>query len=237
MLALLSDVHGNLPALEAVLADLDRLGIRRVACLGDIAFGGPWPREVVARLRERGEVCVRGNTEEALTGTGPLPGDERVLGLQEERRRFAWEALSPDDRAYLSSLPLTAEVQVAGAAVRVFHATPQDTHPSVMPWAPPDALAGQLEGTGALAAAYGHVHLAFVRCQRGRWVVNPGSVGLPFDGDARASYAILDADGEGRVSVCIRRVPYDVEETVRAARERGLPGWEQLARTWRTGLP
>jgi putative phosphoesterase len=225
--AVVSDVHGNLAALERVVRDLERRGVDEVVHGGDLALMGSAPAAVVDRIRELGWRGVVGNTEELLW---------RPEGRAEQRERAprlaAWidllfdefaphtRALLGEERiAWLRALP--AVVEAGGIAI--MHATPGDLWRAPMPEAD-DAELAAAYGELRPAVAYGHIHRPYVRRVDGLTVANSGSVGLPWDRDPRASYLIV-ADGDPEIV----RVEYDVEREARALRATGHPEAERLA--------
>jgi diadenosine tetraphosphatase ApaH/serine/threonine PP2A family protein phosphatase len=214
MLALLYDVHGNLPALEAVLADAGDAGADRFLLGGDYALFGPFPSETVARLRELPVArWLRGNGERWVAHPREAPHDETVQGAIEACR---W-TLGAGDVHALGELP---EQHVEEGA-RYCHASPISDVRSFSPSTDePDADSELLGDAAEARVVFGHTHLAFAR--RGPndvELVNPGSVGMPFDGDPRAAYAVVHDDGR----VEHRRVEYDHGASARALRRR-FPG-------------
>jgi predicted phosphodiesterase len=245
--AVLSDTHGNLLALEAVLEAIEQDSPDLVVMAGDAAFGGPWPAECIDFLRQRGIPAVRGNTDEFLVAvaTGRPPAtpveDPRLdhLASSALAARYAWcvERLRSEQIDYLASLPLRFVVPApTGAALVIVHATPSSPHPVVPPDAPSERLRALLDESGGAALTYGHIH------QQARWqigsrlVVAVGSVGLPFDGDQRAAYALLEWNGTSW-SARFQRVPYPVERTIQALEHSGMPGAETQIRVLQTARP
>jgi len=199
-LAVVSDIHGNLPALEAVLADLEEARPDAVVLGGDLALGGPHPVEVVDRLRQLRWPSVLGNTDEALDEQR-LPEKLRASFVGQAAARTR-EMLGPERVAWLASLPL----EWRGDGVAVVHATPADSW-SIVAHDAPDEKLREVYGTiGAPTAVYGHIHHAYVREIGGLKVANSGSASLSLDGDVRACYAIID---DGHIEH--RRVEYDIE--------------------------
>lgn len=198
MLALLYDVHGNLPALEAVLADA---GTEPTSWLigGDVALFGPRPAETVARLRGlESATWIRGNGERWTATPAEAPGGDPVQGAT----AFAREALGDDLVASLAALPESAAV---GADTRAWHGSPAGDVRSFFP-EPAGDEAELLAGVTERRLLFGHTHLPFLRTAAGGIeLVNPGSVGMPFDADPRAAYALVHPDG----TVEHRRVTYD----------------------------
>ncbi len=220
MIAVISDIHGNLWALQAVLQDLDRLDLLQVIVAGDFALGGPRPAECVELIRRRGYPAIRGNTDEWLTDAS-----DRITDA------VSWTSaqLSDADRRYLAGLPFLWRMPHQAGDLVVVHATPWSIGDVVPPDAPESLVGRVFAEAQAAVVVYGHIHIAYVREFGGKLLVNPGSVGLPFDGDQRASYACLTADG-GAWRATLRRVPYDVATVLQAARASENPEAERFAR-------
>jgi len=211
MLAVLYDVHANLPALEAVLGDAEARGATRYALGGDYAALGLWPVETVRRLRELDTVAmIRGNHERWLLDRSDTPS---IPGLHEAIEAEAGD-LGPDECGRLHALPATAVAE----GFSFCHGTPRSDVVELATEPHPDDDEA-LAGTDPPRLFCGHSHRQFRRDSRdGRvQIVNPGSVGLPMDGDPRPAYAIVDDDGE----VELRRVEYDRESYRRALNEHG----------------
>jgi diadenosine tetraphosphatase ApaH/serine/threonine PP2A family protein phosphatase len=213
-LAVLYDVHGNLPALDAVLEDARLHGAERHLLGGDYALFGPWPAETVARLRELDAAWIRGNGERWTAAPDEAPDDEVVQGAIAAAR----EALAPDDVDALAELP---ETLVDGDA-RFCHGSPVSDVRSFLP-TPADDEGELLEGVTEPRLVFGHTHLPFRRISMhgGIELVNPGSVGMPFDRDPRAAYALIHRDR----SVEHRRLPYDHEASAATLRDRFDGAW------------
>ncbi|MEA2507550.1 MAG: hypothetical protein QOH48_2168 [Actinomycetota bacterium] len=213
--AVLSDIHGNLLALDAVMTDIETQHPDEIWCGGDLAWGGPWPSECINRVREAGWPTVRGNTDVWITG------DPQTVEGEAEREQMESVAkahnISKEDAAWLLSLP----VGHSGAgSLLLVHGTPQS--PFTAP--PPDAPAAEFTPYFGEAAVvvYGHVHKAFVRrLSDGTIVANPGSVGFPEDAET-ASYLLIDLEGAEWV-LRIRRVSFDRRGALAQARAVGGP--------------
>lgn len=245
-LAVLSDIHGNLEALKAVLADLDTAGgADHLWVLGDLAAFGPEPSACIQTVRELKEAkVIQGNTDRYLS-TGVRPRTPQFTEenwpsaasrTRERDAMFTWtlERLTWEDMKYLQELgtDLALEVEDFGWVVG-FHAIPGDDEAILLPDTPDhevrDAL---LDREGSLAVG-GHTHQAMDRVVGGGWrMVNPGSIGFPFDGDPRAAYAILTFDS-GSVKVDLRRVNYDVEWVIEKLAEGDFPALDLMARRLR----
>jgi hypothetical protein len=203
MLALLYDVHGNLPALDAVLADARARGATRWLVGGDAAPFGGWPGEVLDRLDALDAVWIRGNTERWLADRSDLPPDQPMHAAA-----LACRAAVGDARAdALAALPESAPLPGGG---RAWHASPASDMRSFLP-EPAEGDAELLAGVQEPLLAFGHTHVQFRR-QAARpggvgtlELLNPGSVGMPLDGDRRAAYALLGDEG----AIDLRRIDYD----------------------------
>jgi putative phosphoesterase len=232
--AIVSDVHGSLVALEAVIADLEREPPELVLHGGDLALMGPRPAEVVDRIRELGWPGVVGNTDELLWRP-----EERTV--QEERAprlksllRLLFEDYAPATRELLGEDRIQWLRALPGELRRddllLVHASPGDLWRAPMPDAHDRELETVYGGPEAAVAVYGHIHRPFVRHLDGLLVANSGSAGMAFDGDPRACYLLL-TDGEAEV----RRVPYDVEREAAGLQEVGYPDAARLAEIRRRG--
>jgi predicted phosphodiesterase len=209
--ALLYDIHGNLVALEAVLADAEAAGATSYVLGGDYATFGPWPRETVELLESvRATVRIRGNVDRWLREEPEVPADARPL--VDAASAAAREALGPALVARLYELPERAELE----GILVCHGSPLSDVESFAPEAQPDEerlLAGETQRT----ILFGHSHRQFERPgPNGTILVNPGSVGQPLDGDVRAAWALYE-DGE----IALHRTAYDVERAVAQMRTFG----------------
>lgn len=222
MLAVLYDFHGNLPALDAVLEDAERAGATRYLLGGDYAAFGAWPRETVRRLRAlRDATWIAGNHERWLAGdVHDVPAGPVVRPAIAAQRR----ALDADAVARLTGLDATAW----DGRTLFCHGSPRSDMVSFGPNVEPEDAARLGDVAGAERVVFGHTHVQFRRPgPEGVELVNPGSVGLPLDGDPRAAYARIADDGE----LTLHRVEYDVELTVAALGELGQP-WADVIATW-----
>lgn len=236
-IALFSDVHSNYHALEAVLADIHRRGADQLICLGDLTMKGPLPKECVDRVRDLGIPVMLGNTDRSYDPDfspfrwKPQNRSQEVALADFERHQ---RALDEADQAWLSNFPLNYTDTYEGVRMDFFHATPHHNYVLMMPWATNEELETQRLSPDTQVSAFGHCHRAFVRYVHGLMVVNSGSVGLPFDGDPRPGYIMMDVDA-GATRTQVVRVAYDPEKAIKAARDVGMKGWELFAHTARTG--
>jgi diadenosine tetraphosphatase ApaH/serine/threonine PP2A family protein phosphatase len=207
MLALLFDIHGNLPALEAVLDDAPAAGATRYLLGGDYAVFGGWPAESVARLRELPDATwIRGNVDR-WTANEPPDGEPARSGVESCRT-----LLDAATIAQLGALPESADL---GDGTRAWHASPKSDLRSFTP-EPGDDEDELLEGVTDRRLVFGHLHLAFERTTaNGIVLVGPGAVGIPLDGDHRAAWALMHDDGR----IERRRVAYDHAASATRVRE------------------
>jgi len=234
-IAVVSDIHGNRTALEAVIADLRETSPDVVFHGGDLADGGSSPKEVIDMLRDLGWAGLIGNTDEMLSIPEVFeefacarPHLDHLWRMTREMAAQTREWLGEERLDWLRRLP---RKQVCGS-VAVVHAIPQTCWKSPMPDATDtelDSIYAELEHQ---IAVYGHIHLPFVRRVSNFTVANSGSVGLPFDGDPRASYILVTG-----TTATIRRVNYDIDREIRDLVASGLPHAEWIAATLRTGRP
>ncbi len=217
MLALLYDIHGNLGALDAVLSDATDAGADRYMLGGDYALFDPFPVETVARLEELPDArWLRGNGERWVGHPHDAPDDETVRQAIEACR---W-TLGASMIGRLAALP----EQEVHDGVRYCHASPVSDVRSFLPQ-PAEQDEELLGEATERRLVFGHTHLPFARSgPRGIELVNPGSVGMPFDGDPRAAYALVHADGR----VAHRRLGYDHEASARALRRRFSGEWTHV---------
>lgn len=243
--ALISDIHANLPALEAVLADIQTRDLETTYHVGDLVGYAPWPNEVVAMLAERRVSGVSGNYDSTV-GTdykhcGCRYEDSRQEALSHLSFQWTREAATPETKTLLSALPFRLDLHplgghAAGPRIVLVHGTPTL---NTVYWTADRsddfclkmaALAGMKSGD---LIAVGHTHIAWHRVVDGMHFVNTGSVGRPKDGDPRAGYSILSIANDGSIAVEHVRVAYDVAKTAEAIRASRLPA--EFARYLETG--
>jgi putative phosphoesterase len=233
-LALISDIHGNCVALDAVLADATAHGAGGIICLGDLAAGGPQPREVISRLREVGCLAVRGNADGWLLD-GLAPGRSDATRRLGDVVSWAGALLTADERVYLATLPPTLTIAVGDWTFLCCHGSPRaevDALLAVTPDAELDDLLADAPAADALVC--GHTHLQMLRHYRRGLLLNPGSVGLPLGSlaataggmsmPASAEYAIVEVEG-GDVEIVFRRVPVDVDALTAATAAMPQSSW------------
>ncbi len=233
------DIHANLPALEAVFADMAARALNEnLYCLGDLVGYGTFPNEVIAAIRERGIPTIMGNYDQGVghssddCGCAYRTAEDRALGNQS----IAWSNAhtSDENKAYLRSLVAQIPLQLGDLRVLLAHGSPRRINEYLYEDRPDSSLERILDQAEADVLVVGHTHKPYHRIlPSGRHVVNAGSVGKPKDGDPRAGYIVLSADG-GRLNVEFVRVPYDVERAAQAIEATEMP--DDYARMLREGI-
>lgn len=224
-IAIISDIHGNHTALEAVLEDLEQQpAIDQLVVAGDLCLNGPYPREALERVRSLDCPVIQGNTDLEIVTQAPQKGEKK-------RTTVGWtrEQIGAGGIAYLESLPFSHHIaNPQGSDVLIVHANPLNLEDAIFPNASDAALKnllGEVDSSiGVLA--FGHLHIAYTRHWRNLLLVDVGSCGLPRDEDRRAAYAILDWQDDGWQAE-IRRVHYDVQEVVKQLKTCGIPNAEK----------
>jgi putative phosphoesterase len=233
-IAIVSDIHGNLTALEAVLADLRTVAPDVILNGGDLAHGGARPAEAVDRIRQLGWPGVCGNTDEMLwepetlqefAGRSPARF-QRMFEMIGEMAAATGELLGAERIAWMKTIPR----EQRSGAVALVHASPGDLWRAPSPDAADSDLRAVYGSLSAPVAVYAHIHQPYVREMAGLTVANTGSVSLSYDGDTRASYLVVE---NGKA--VIRRVEYDVEAEARALLGSGLPHAEWVCRNLKAG--
>jgi putative phosphoesterase len=225
--AVITDVHANLPALHAALARIDELGIADVYCGGDLVGYGPHPNEVCALIAERGIPTIYGNYDYAIArdpedcGCAYVTPHDREIG----QRSVKWTLANTDQAAkdFMRELPFELRVDVGGTAVHLVHGSPRKVNEYLFEDKPASLYERLAAAEQADVLVFGHTHKPWVREHGGLLFVNCGSVGKPKDGDVRGAFAVLDAS-RGRLEVSIERVAYDAEAVAAEVRAAGLPG-------------
>jgi putative phosphoesterase len=225
--AVITDIHGNLPALEAALARIRELDIERVYCGGDLVGYGPHPNEVCALIEDREIPTIYGNYDYAIgrdledCGCAYPTQHERDLG----QRSVDWTLAHTNQRAkdFMRELPFDLRFEVAEASIHLVHGSPRKVNEYLFEDKPARLYERLARAEEADALVFGHTHKPWVREHGGVLFVNCGSVGKPKDGDPRAAFAILRSE-RGELDVTIERVAYDAEAVAREVAAAGLPG-------------
>lgn len=224
--AVITDIHGNLPALECAFARIDELGIERVYCGGDLVGYGPWPNEVCALIEERGIPTIYGNYDYAIARDEhdcmcayPNQRDRDLGQLSVE-----WTLEHTDQRSKEFMLELRFELrfELGGQRVLLVHGSPRKVNEYLFEDKPARTFERIAAGATCDVMVFGHTHKPWIAEYGGVLFVNCGSVGKPKDGDPRGGFAVLEPD-QGGVTARIERFEYDTESAARSVGEAGLP--------------
>ena len=211
---IISDIHGNLAALDAIREEADK-----VFCLGDMVNYGPYPRACLERVRDLTDGVVRGNHDNAISRDVDCGCSIKYKELSDAGKIYTKSILSKDEKDYLANLPVTLHTKINGTEFLFSHGSPGgDMYKYLRPDVSQKELEDELKDIHADIVFIGHTHLPMVRRIHDIIVVNPGSVGQPRDGVPMASYAVWE-DG----SISIKRVPYDIEATVKGLQGSNIP--------------
>jgi predicted phosphodiesterase len=232
-IAIVSDIHGNRTAFEAVLADLRYTSPDLILHGGDLADSGANPAEIVDRIRDLGWQGVVGNTDEMLfmpevlkENANPSPELQPLFAAIQVMATATCEALGEERLAWLRGLP---RIQIHGPMALV-HASPESRWKAPMPTASDAKLESVYRPLGQPIAVYAHIHRSYIRSVSGMIVANTGSVSLSHDGDRRAAYLLLDDS-----QPAIRRVEYDIDSELEALSGCGLPHADWVAKMLESG--
>ncbi|MDD7793143.1 metallophosphoesterase family protein [Clostridium sp. 'White wine YQ'] len=231
-IALISDIHANIPALEAVLLDIKNRGISRIMCLGDLAGKGASPQVAVDTIRNNCEVVLKGNWDYLISEVN----DSYFLEWNSSR-------LNQSQLRYLKELPLYFDFYMSGKLIRLCHASPTNVFDSVQSTAtieeklrlfnPPSNETKECD-----VLIYGHIHVAYIQNFNQKTIINLGSVGVPLK-VSQASYGIIEgmygAIEESSISISLVRVPYNVEKAIKEAKDIDVPDFEKYSHELRTG--
>jgi putative phosphoesterase len=225
--AVVTDIHANLPALEAVLEAMWGIDVDALYCGGDLVGYGPYPNEVCALLEERAIPTIYGNYDYAIArelddcGCAYRDAHDRELG----QLSVEWTLAHTDGRSkdFMRGLPFDLRFELGAYRVRLVHGSPRRVNEYLFEDKPARTFERIAAGADCDVLVFGHTHQPWVREHGGVLFVNCGSIGKPKDGDPRAAFALLEV-GEDEVRAEIERVPYDAEEVARKMAATGLPG-------------
>lgn len=234
--AVISDIHGNMQALESVMNDIkNEEKISNILCLGDLALAGPQPQLTVNKIKEivelDGAVCIQGNTDKMIADYS-----EEVLNDLRAKNSIMANALESDvavlsdeQKSFLRNLPAQAEIEYADTKVLLVHGSPRRNDENIFPDMPIEHIEEIVGRVEADVIVCGHTHVPCgYQTDSRKTVVNAGSVGRPFSEEPKACYAILDI-GLGCLSVKHKYVSYDVDTAAKLLQERGYEGCEKIA--------
>jgi putative phosphoesterase len=224
--AVITDIHANLPALEAALVRIDELGIERVYCGGDLVGYGPHPDEVCALIEERGIPTIYGNYDHAIArdehdcGCAYITEHDRELGQQS----VEWTLVNTNQTSkdFMRELPFDLRFKVGEVGVHLVHGSPRKVNEYLFEDKPASLYERLAAAESDQLLVFGHTHKPWVHDFGGVRFVNCGSVGKPKDGDPRGAFAVLE-EAPGAVRVTIERVGYDAQSVAREVAAAGLP--------------
>jgi predicted phosphodiesterase len=226
-ITIFGDIHGNLPALTAVLADIERRQLTNLYCLGDLVGYGTYPNEVITAIRERNIPTIMGNYDLGVGHDSDDCGCAYTEPVAEAlgKRSIAWTnaRTTADNKAYLRTLANKIMLSLGDLRVALVHGSPRKVNEYLFEDRPESSLVRLLNMVEAEVLVCGHTHLPYQRrLGDGRHVINAGSVGKPKDGDVRAGYVVLTA-ARHNLDVQFIRVPYDVETAAQAIEASDMP--------------
>ena len=231
--AIVSDIHANWQALEAVLEDIKKQGCEKVLCLGDLAMAGPQPRVVIDYVRGQANwTVIQGNTDKLIGDFSPQIIDKMKSAFPVMANALLDDVLvlEEDKKEYLKNLPAQMNLEIEGVKILMVHGSPRRNNEDILPDMPLEQIQEILEGVDADLIFCGHTHVPCgYQTNKKQTVVNVGSVGRPMTEDARACYVIADFQ-DGGFSVEHRFVDYDRDGAAEVMRSRGFEGAETLAR-------
>jgi putative phosphoesterase len=224
--AVMTDIHGNLAALQGTLDRIDELGIDRIYCGGDLVGYGPHPNEVVALIAERAIPTIYGNYDHAIArdnhdcGCAYITPHDRELG----RQSVEWTLVNTDQASkdWMRKLPFDLHFDVGAVPVHLVHGSPRKVNEYLFEDKPARLYERLAAAESDRVMVFGHTHKPWVHAYGGVLFVNCGSIGKPKDGDPRGAFAILTPSAD-TVDVTIERVPYDADAVASEVRAAGLP--------------
>ncbi|WP_368659092.1 metallophosphoesterase [Metabacillus halosaccharovorans] len=234
-IALVSDIHGNMPALTSVLEDIERRGIKRIFCLGDLVGKGPDSFGSIEKIKQSCEHVLKGNWDDFIT-----------KDTEFETLKWHQKQLSDEQNLYLESLPFSIDFYMSGKTIRLFHASPFSLYTRIQPWDSIEKRLSMFENTEYTGhsmgnpdvVGYGDVHNAFIQHLNGKTLFNTGSVGNPLD-HTSAAYVILEGEYESKddapFSIQFVRVPYDIQYAIKLAKDINMPDLEPYMKELTTG--
>ncbi|WLR43143.1 metallophosphoesterase family protein [Bacillus carboniphilus] len=228
-IAIISDIHGNLPALTSVLNDIRAKDIETIYCLGDIVGKGPNPKQAIKEVQKNASKIVQGNWDDMMT-----------MDIEDTAIKWQQSQLSIEERQWLKSLPFSIELWISGNLMRLFHASPFSVHKRIQPWDSIEKRLSMFNQTDKTVnhfgvpnvIGYGDVHNAYLQNFSHKSLFNVGSVGNPLE-IPQASYCIVEGAYQSRkndsFSIQFIRVPYPIEETIQLTKASDMPEKEKEA--------
>jgi putative phosphoesterase len=241
-IALISDIHGNLTALETALSNIAREGADKIVCLGDVALEGPQPVGVIHRLRALSIPVVKGNTDDWLLNPKPKKAKDEDERRKMEMGLWTLEQMTATERALLENYAMTLSFDLDGLSLLCYHGSPRSCEHRIRPITPAKQLEKHFRGHSETLLAGGHTHEAMVRRFGESLILNPGSVGAPVIESKTSSkdmyqpswaeYALVESDGRD-LNITLRRVPYPLADLAAAVHASGMPHTDYYLNAWR----
>lgn len=234
-IAVISDIHGNMQALGAVLDEIKKEKCDKIFCLGDLAMAGPEPSKTIEKIRDLMKECdftlIQGNTDEMIANC-----DNQMLHMLEENNPVMAHALECDavevsdvQKEFLRGLPAQKELEIDGVKILLVHGSPRKNNENIFPDLTIEEVEEMIAPTKADLIFCGHTHVPCgYQTNTKQTVVNVGSVGRPFSQEPKSCFAILEVNG-GAFEISHRLVPYDVQAAAEILRQREFEGADKLA--------
>lgn len=229
-LAFISDIHGNAAALEAVLTNIEEKKVDKVFVLGDLCYRGIEPKRSLDLVKSLNCDVIKGNADEwVVRGVREGEVPDQALEMMNKERDWIVSKLDEESIKYLKELPTELNLTFGDVTIHAFHATPKSLFEVVQPDESDEILTDKLMVKQADLYIYAHIHKPFIRCLNGKYIINCGSVGLPFDGLKKASYTLVEIEA-GSIQVSNMRVAYDVENVIQQFKQSDYPNRELLTK-------
>lgn len=233
--AIISDIHGNMQALEAVLKDIESEKCDKIFCLGDLAMAGPEPVKVIEKIKELQETkdltLIQGNTDEMIGDYSPAIIDKvKVFPIMLKALENDVKIIPEDLKEFLRNLPKQAQVEIEGVKILLVHGSPRKNDENISPDLPLNLVEEMIEGVNANLILCGHTHIPCgYQTSKGQTVVNDGSVGRPFTPNPQACYAIINFKNGG-FDVQHKFIDYDKQTASEILSKRDFEGADKLAK-------
>lgn len=233
-IAIMSDIHGNMEAIESVLDDINNHHITKLFICGDIAMAGPEPdrtTDFVQKLKDKFEVAIiQGNTDEMIAKYTGLPDDKYLPPneIMAEALKYAQSVLSDEQKKFLANLPVEYSENIEGISIKLVHGSPRKNNEDILPDTSPDKVGEMIKDTSEDLIFCGHTHLPAVFVCGRQTVINVGSVGRPFTEEPKASYVILNIENSN-FSITHRQIKYDITTASEKLAVQDFTGADKLA--------
>jgi putative phosphoesterase len=224
IVAFMSDIHANFPALVAALAEADRSGAAQIVFAGDLVGRGPNPVEVLRLIRGRGFPVIRGNVERKLLELREVRAAGKPAKPVKKNLTWTADCLGASEWEYLAELPEEILLEIEGLTIRVIHGSPLGDEDYIFPSVTARALKAKLGDSRPDVLVCGHSHLPFTRTLAGVRIINCGSVGSPYDSDPRGAFCLAEFGPGASVRSRVVRFEYPVERVVADMTARDVPG-------------